>query len=163
MKKECDYCKNCKEKLEDEDHDVLIDCKCYGELHFPAGSVPTCNKWEEKDPTLKELRDEVRELKKELRERRCTEIREVVHHHDNCCHDCCKCKCRCNRYAPYYPWNLYYQTYPNSTAAPLPVSPTWTVTTTSTSGGSLDCSSGSTAIIAPNSMSTNGNITWSSK
>jgi hypothetical protein len=140
MKKECETCKYCEslEKAEDKVHFfTTVDCIQWSVLKFPMGSTPTCNSWEEKDPTLKELRDEVRDLKKQLRERKCREVRVIE---KECCNDCCKCKCRCNRYhyrPPYWytsPYTWYCDTIPST-----PTLSTWTTA----AGNTLTIGSGS--------------------
>ena len=100
---------------------TVVKCKKYDLLKFPMGSVPTCNKWEEKDPTLQELRDEIRELK------------------NRCRNDCCKCKRRCD--CPPQPYQYWY---PYNTVEPAPITyisdpyPSTTGTMNISSGSTLD-------------------------
>jgi hypothetical protein len=120
VNKICFDCKNCKKAKSTKNY-LEIACAVHdATLTFPDGSTPTCDKWEEKDPTLAELRDEVRELKKQIKEHKCIKI---IDGHLCCEDDCCKCKCRCNHY--WYPyWTLDCSDY---TYIP-------TITTTSSGG-----------------------------
>jgi hypothetical protein len=135
VKKVCFNCKNCK-KAKSVKPFCTIVCDVHDTtLTFPDGSTPTCNKWEEKDPTLAELRDEVRELKEQLKERKCVKI---IDRHRCCEDDCCKCKCRCNRYRPYYPQPYIAPYYGDYWYEMVPGCPTVTWDTTgNTTGGTF--------------------------
>lgn len=112
-------CKNCKFLYHDgiacEDDMVIVECGKYERAPaFPEGVTPLCKLYEQRDLTLEEkvdeLTNEVKDLKKELRERKRRDCKPTVTiTYPSCCHDCCKCRCRCNHY-PYQP----YQTYPTN-------------------------------------------------
>ena len=111
-------CKNCKflyTDIEAEDDLIIVECERYDEApRFPEGVTPCCKHFVQRDLTLEEkvddLRDEVKELKKELRERKRRDCKPTVTiTYPSCCHDCCTCKCRCNHY-----WYQPYQTYPTN-------------------------------------------------
>lgn len=128
MKKECGNCKHCERILanspDEKDAMVIIVCMKHGcDFKFPYGSTPTCNKWQEKDPTLQELRDEIRELKKQVDKNDRDDCGSDWWHitgswtgfwnRCDCCDDCCKCKRRCRRYSDWYtaPGTFYYDPY----------------------------------------------------
>jgi hypothetical protein len=143
VKKICEKCKNCNGQLCDEEDCkglVLVECDVHGDLKFPRGTPRTCARWEEKAPTLAELREEVWELKEQIRKRGCGEIVRYEYVRE-CCDDCCKCKRRCNKYSrpyvyPYYepgtytPYIWSTTTTPNITIAGGDTSGTLTVSST---------------------------------
>ena len=124
IKKECSNCKNCtgtgdsvNYRIKGENpasEYITINCKIHEYLKFPTGSIPTCNKWDERDPTLADLRDEVRDLKKQVRDlkkKKCCDARWITDSWKWCCHDCRKC--RCNQYYP--PVTVWTTTGSNNT------------------------------------------------
>ena len=160
--KVCNACKWC------TTHDtyperIEIDCAFHSELRFPKGSVPTCELWEEKDPTLAELRDEVRELKRELKLPRRDELEGVItkieYVYPKCSCDCCKCKCRCSRYTRW----PYYQPYSEPYNPPY-IQPIWETTPYGGTNGTWSITTGdSSTCTMPTYQSRDSSGNWTKR